>query len=180
MRKGLTGVLVLAALLSGCGSSSRSASHGGVTGSSATFVGTGFQLTYPGGWSRPTRTGSPGAITGAAITAPDGRATIAVHSYPHSARSIIELLRDVATTDAAEEQVGQIRVRSNALQTPSIPGAAQTKELIQTFDNRAGRQRLRELLVMTPSGTLIDVEAVASEREVGFDPAAVIASFRLT
>jgi hypothetical protein len=175
-----TSLVLIALLLAGCGSSSRSSSFSRTSAApDTTYAAAGYRFSMPAGWKRFAVPAGPTGATGASLTAPDDSASIDTHSYPHSSVGVAESIRELAQSEQLELQAGGIRDLRSQLRSVAVPGAVQAKELSQTFVNKGGPQRLVKLIVMTRTGTLIDLEASASGRAAGFDPQRVIDSFKL-
>jgi len=165
----------------GCGSSSvKGSASSASSGSFTSYAGPGYRFSFPVGWKEFSTHSTQSGATGTSLTAPDNSASIDSHAYPHSNTGVAETIREFAISEALTAQAGGIRNIHTQLRSVSVPGASEAKEVTQTFVNKAGRQRLAKLIVMTQAGTLIDLDASASQRSAGFDPQRVVDSFQLT
>ncbi len=190
---------VLAVAATGCGgsgsASSSTSSRPQTTGASQTtgagratgvaaagsYHGDGFQVAIPSGWhklaSAAAATGASGVAFG---PAGDTKTSITIHSYRQPTEGIDQTLADVVTSDKVEESTGQMRNIRAQVHTAQVQGAAQAKELNESFTGPAGQVRYVDLVALTPSGTMVTVEAAAPASAAGFDPASAVRSLRIT
>jgi hypothetical protein len=188
----------LAAAVTGCGSS-HSGSSSSTPSSSATrstqttgvgaagvaaagsYHGDGFEVAIPSGWhklaSAAATTGASGIVFG---PAGDTKTSITIHSYRQPTEGIDQTLADVVTSDKVEESTGQMRNIRAQVHTAQVQGAAQAKELSESFTGPAGQVRYVDLVALTRSGTMVTVEAAAPANGSGFDPASAVRSLRIT
>ncbi len=177
----------LAVAVTGCGSSgsasssatSRTSSTG--VAASGRYQGDGFEVAIPSGWqkvaSAAAATGASGVVFG---PAGDNRTSITIHSYRQPTEGIDQTLADVITSDKVEESTGQMRNIRVQVHSAEVHGATQAKELVESYTARAGRVRYIDLVALTPSGTMITVEAAAPANATGFDPVSAAGSLRIT
>jgi hypothetical protein len=173
-----------ALLLAGCGGASHTTSAVSAPGQRAaagyrTYIGNGFQFAVPSAWGHGTSVSGTGGASGVALTAPDHAGSIDAHVYPHSNESVHQAIADDLTSAQVELSQGAISLDQPRVQTVHVPSAREAAKVTETFDNKAGRQRYFDLVVLTQAGTLIDLEATASAKAHGYDPAAVVESFQL-
>lgn len=169
---------VMLALLAGCGgSSSHVSSPGGAH--YRHYAGPGFSLSVPAGWRQAGAASAPGGATGVALAAPDHSALLNIHVYPNSSQGVDQTIATTLGSDQLEASQGAIRGLQWHVRTVAVKGASAAKELTETYTNAGGRQRYTGLVVLSASGTLFDVETVASPRAPASYPTPVIDSFQL-
>lgn len=170
--------IAMLALVAGCGGSS---SHRQSAGGShyRTYAGPGFSLSVPAGWRQEGAASAAGGATGVALSAPDHSALLNIHVYPNSSQGVDQTIATTLGSDQLEANQGAIRNLQWHVRAVPIKGASAAKELTETYTNAGGRQHYAGLVVLSASGSLIDVETVASPRAPGSYPDPVINSFRL-
>jgi hypothetical protein len=119
-------------------------------------------------------------VSAASYQAPNRRATIAVHVYTHPSETVHQAIANDVASDTVEAQAYRsYRVLKRSLHTGSVAGARQSAELVETYLGPGGTARYDDLVVLMPSGSLVDVEVVASSRFSTYDPATTTGSFHL-
>jgi hypothetical protein len=183
------GVAPAAVALTGCRSSSGgSTSSGGPASAQSTgglasgsYQGDGFQVSIPAGWKKVSSAAAATGASGVVFGPPgDTRSSITIHSYRQPTEGIDQTLADVIISDKAEQGSGQMRDVRVQVSPAQVQGATQAKELVESYKGPAGRVRYIDLVALTPSGTMITVEAAAPANTTGFDPASATGSLRIT
>jgi hypothetical protein len=173
------GAVAAALALAGCGGGSP-ARHAVTSPGARNYSGPGFEFAIPAGWKLAARNTGPTGVSGASFQAPNHRATIAVHVYTHPSETVPQAIADDVAGDTVEAQAySRFRVLKRRLQTGSVSGARQSEELVETYLDPSGTARYDDLVVLMPSGAMVDVEVVASSRYSTYDPAATTGSFHL-
>jgi hypothetical protein len=178
MRRGLAVLALVAATgLGACGGTSRPAK---TAAAPSAYAGPGFELSIPSGWRLAARSAIAGGPTVSSYRPANQRASLIVHYFPHPTETVAQAIADDVESDTVEAQTySRFRVLRRTLHTGSITGARQSAELVETYLDPGGTSRSDDLVVLMPSGSMVDVEVVASARYAGYDPATTTGSFRL-
>jgi hypothetical protein len=145
-----------------------------------TYTGPGFEFAIPAGWVLGARSTAAAGVSAASFRAPSHRATIAVHVYARPSETVGQAIANDVASDTVEAQAySGYRVLKRSLHTGTVGGARQSAELVETYLGPGGLARYDDLVVLMPSGSLVDVEVVASSRYSSYDPATTTGSFHL-
>ncbi len=185
----------LAVAVTGCGSTGSASSRTTSTSASSrttsttspigvvasgSYHGDGFEVAIPSGWKKVASAAAATSASGVVFgPAGDTRTSITIHSYRQPTEGIDQTLADVIMSDKVEESTGQMRNIHVQVHSAEVQGAAQAKELLESYTARAGRVRYVDLVALTSSGTMITVEAAAPANAPGFDPAIAARSLRI-
>lgn len=173
-------VLLVGGAVAGCGGGSSGAHRASATLAVRTYTGPGFEVSVPTGWKLAAKSATTGGPTVASFQPPNQRASMIVHFYPHPSVTVAQAIADDVASDTVEAQAySRFRVLKRRLRTGSVSGARQSAELVETYLDPGGTARYDDLVVLMPSGALVDVEVVASSRYSTYDPASTTGSFHL-